>query len=175
MLAFLAVAGLLAGVWWLSLRALDLFDRLAAPSGDAGINGTHILIKQWGSAGLTAPMLRALLQNDLAALDQRYGELKAVPPVSELTADDRIFEESLVSLALAEATADVAKAHRGLEAVRRLRCGLSDGGQNRRLAVLDVIEARLRLVLADTGHDGGQRALAMAALERASASGQSVG
>ena len=166
MLSFAAVAVALAAFWWLCLRVLDACSITPAVTstrwGDA-----RELVRQWGGSDFDRATLRALDDGDPVALQTEYAKLNAPPPVPTELVCGRMFAEALVSLALAEASGDIAKAHRGLEAVRWLRAGPVSASQQQRRLVLDLIEARVRLVLADAGDDPLQRQLAMSALDRA--------
>ena len=166
-MSILAVLAVLAVAWWLSLRALD-WATGARPRGRA-VGDVAALMAQWQGADIPANAKHALRTCDLAELDMCYQRLRADSWRPDPGLESRDFEEALVSLALAEASSDIAKAHRGLEALRHLRCELLQDRSGRNRVVLGLIEARLRLVLADAGRDPHQRALALLAVERVDA------
>jgi len=158
-LAGLAVLSLLAASWWLSLTLLGRMQGAPATRLDK-------LIEGWPGQPPGKGVVRALASNDLPALEAAYSELKTRPGT---------FAEAVVSLALAEATGDIVKAQRGLEAVRLMQDESGETGAQRASGVLNMLESRLRLVLADSGNDPRQRALAQAAMDRnASASARSA-
>lgn len=154
-LADLATVCLLGASWWVSLRVLGGIQGASAARLDK-------LIKRWPGHPLDSNVMDALAACDLPVLEVAYSELKAHPGT---------LAEAVVSLALAEATGDTVKAQRGLEAVRLMLNNPDVTMAERRSGVLDGLESRLRLVLADAGYDPRQRELAQAALERKSSAG----
>lgn len=165
-LSVVGIALSLAVFWQFCLRLLNAITA----GGPAEASSARIfcdLVKQWGAPEFAAPTRQALATGDLVSLSERYNALKSAVNCGQATR----FEEAIVSLALAETAGDCAKAYRGLEAVRQLRASMAAAMPEQRSNVLDLIEARLRLVLADAGRDPHQKQLAMAVLERAGADG----
>jgi len=159
-LAGLVVLILLCGLWWLSLKLLDM--RQAHPA-------THYrqFVREWPGQLLDKRVIDALVRGNVEALEATYCELKVRPGT---------FAEAVVSLAVAEAQGDVIKAQRGLESIRLMRGSGDLTAAQRQCGLLELLEARLRLVLADAGNDPRQWELARAALaRRPSASGRSAG
>jgi hypothetical protein len=168
-MSVLMILGVLAAAWWLSLRALD-WATGERPLGPAA-GDVAALVARWHGADIPIDTRQALRTADIAALDICYERLKVDSWRSNARQGSQVLEEALVSLALAETSCDLAKAYRGLEALQRLRCEMAEAGPGRDEALLDLMEARLRFVLAEVGRDPRQQSLASAALERAVAAG----
>ena len=122
------------------------------------------------SGGLLAALdiQDALRLKDQAQLETAYAAMKeAACGPRDAWAGCALFQEAQVSLALGEAGLDVAKAYRGLEALRQLRVSPAIARRHELASALDPMEARLRLLLAILRRDPLQLAPAGEALDRA--------
>ena len=171
---FLAVLSILGAAWWLSLRALDWASGKTSSEADR-VGGVDRFARHWPGEEIPVWLRRALRTHDAAGLAEYYCQLKELSTAADNFDTSCAFQEALVSLALAEAIEDIAKAHRGLEAVRRLQHQITASGTDPRLTVLDLMECRLRLVLAHAGQEPRQHTLAMQALARAESGRESGG
>jgi hypothetical protein len=159
----LAVLAILGVAWWLSLRALAWMESNAT-AGPLSAREISAILRHWPGPSPSVGVRVALEKRNLIALQDIYCELKAEPAS---------FAASLVSLVLAEAGADLAKAHRGLEAIRLMRNRPAlEADASEQSAALDYIEGRLRLVLADAGQDLRQQRLAIEAFDRFQTNGE---
>jgi len=163
-ITFAIVAACLGAFWFAAVRLLDAIEARAAakPAAD-GLD----LVRAWGDSAIDPAVARALADADRAALDGCYEQFRSMANGGNGEFCARPFEEALVSLVLAEAEGSLPKAYRALEAVRCLRDHRAADDHARREIVLDLIEARGRLVIAEIGRDPRQRQLAMTALARA--------
>ena len=155
-MSIVAVVAILGSAWWLSLRVLDT---LTPPPVRHSETTDDIvgLVGCLSGEHLPAELRDALMHRDIETLELFYERSKTAPPS---------FVGALVSLALSEIQSETAKAYRGLETVRLLRRQLPSTDLEPKFRALDLLEARLRLMLADVGQEPRQRQFASQILDR---------